>query len=50
MQLTLAVYVCVGFDPGNKVKKDTKSNVRMKHYRYRVITTSFNNLWLKKFN
>jgi len=36
MQLTLVVYVCVGFDPGNKVGKFTKSNVRMKHYRNRV--------------
>ena len=31
MQLTLVVYVCEGFDPGTKVGKDTKSDVRMKH-------------------
>ena len=38
MQLTLEVDVCVGFDPGTKVGKGTKSHVRMKHYRYRVNT------------
>jgi len=38
MRLKLEVDVCVGFDPGTKVAKDTKSHVRMKHSRYRVNT------------
>jgi len=50
MQLTLVVYLCVGFDPGNKVGKAQSRTWEWNITDMVSSLTSFDNLWLKKFN